>query len=159
MIYSQSGVLHKYLPNAPRSKLDISKTKHGPHGDGLIGSINSGAANLLSQLQQLSIQSASFGQAVPAESSPSQYLLVNAVQTSNPKGNQQSEGKKKGRNNKKKGKNGKGNANKTNEHVGEGPKDKKKVKSGLLNYNSCLYNLLLLVRLCLLSHRLLNICW
>ena len=63
---------------------------------------------------------------MPAESSPSQYLSVNSVQTSNPKENQQSEGKKKGRN-KKKGKNEKGNA-KSNEHVGEGPKDKKKVK-------------------------------
>ena len=58
---------------------------------------------------------------MPAESSPSQYFLVNVVQSSNPKGNQQSEGKKKGRNNnKKKGKDGKGNANKSNEHVGEG---------------------------------------
>ena len=51
LIYSQSGVLHKYLPNAPCSKLDLSKTKPGPHGDGLIRSINSRAANLLSQLQ------------------------------------------------------------------------------------------------------------
>ena len=51
LIYSQSGVLHKYLPNAPRSKLDLSKTKPGPHGDRLIGSINSGAASLLTQLQ------------------------------------------------------------------------------------------------------------
>ena len=51
LIYSQSGVLHKYLPNAPRSKLNLSKTKPGPYGDGLIGSINSGAASLLTQLQ------------------------------------------------------------------------------------------------------------
>ena len=67
---------------------------------------------------------------MPVESYPSQSLSVNAIQTSNPKENQQSEGKKKGRNNnnKKKGKNGKGNANKSNEHVGEGPKDKNKVK-------------------------------
>ena len=85
MIYSQPSVLHKYLPNAPSSKLDLSKTKPGPHGDGLIGSINSGAANLLSQLQQLSLQSAPFGQAVPAKSLPSQSLSVNVVQTSNPK--------------------------------------------------------------------------
>ena len=56
-----------------------------------------------------------------AESSPSQSLSINVVQASNPKGNQQSDGNKKG-------KNGKGNANKTNEHVGEGPKEKKKVK-------------------------------
>ena len=65
---------------------------------------------------------------MPVESAPSQSLSINVVQTSDPKGNQQSEGKKKGQNNKKKGKNGKGNANKTNEHVGEGPKEKKKVK-------------------------------
>ena len=84
------------MPNAPRSKLDLSKTKPGPHGDGLIGSINSGAASLLNQLQQLSLQSAPSGQAVPAESSPSQSLSINAVQASDPKGNQQSEGKKKG---------------------------------------------------------------
>ena len=116
------------MPNAPRSKLDLSKTKPGPHGDGLIGSINSGAANLLTQLQQLPLQSAPSRQVVPAESSPSQYLSINVVQASNPKGNQQSDGKKKGQNNKKKGKNGKGNANKTNEHVGEGPKEKRKEK-------------------------------
>ena len=65
---------------------------------------------------------------MPSVSTPSQSLVVNAIQNSNPKGNQQSDGKKKGRNNKKKGKNGKGNANKTNERVGEGQKEKKKVK-------------------------------
>ena len=116
------------MPNVPRSKLDLSKTKPGPHGDGLVGSVNSGAASLLSQLQQLSLQSAPSSQDVPVESSPSQSLSINVVQASDPKGNQQSKGKKKGQNNKKKGKNGKGNANKTNEHVGEGPKEKKKVK-------------------------------
>ena len=108
--------------------MDLLKLKPGPHGDGLVGSVNSGAANLLSQLQQLSLQSAPSGQAVPADSSASQSLSINAVQTSDPKGNQQSDGKKKGRNNKKKGKNGKGNANKTNERVGECQKEKKKVK-------------------------------
>ena len=116
------------MPNGPCSRLDLSKTKPGPHDDGLIGSINSGAASLLTQLQQLSLQSSPSGQAVPAESSPSQSLSINVVQASDPKGNQQSDGKKKGRNNKKKDKNRKGNANKTNEHVGEGPKEKKKVK-------------------------------
>ena len=121
-------MLYKYLPNAPRSKLDLSKPKPGPHGDGLVGAVSSSAASLLSQLQQLSLQSASSGQAVPADSLPSQSLSINAVQSSEPKRNQQSDGKKKGRNNKKKGKNGKGNANKTNERVGEGQKEKKKVK-------------------------------
>ena len=71
LIYSQSGVLYKYLPNAPRSKLDLSKPKPGPHGDGLVRSVSSSAASLLSQLQQLSLQYAPSGQAVPADSSPS----------------------------------------------------------------------------------------
>ena len=58
---------------------------------------------------------------------PSQYLSVNTIHTSNPKGNQQYEGKNKGQNNnKKKGKDGKGNENKSKEHVGEGSKDKNK---------------------------------
>ena len=100
-------MLYKYFPNAPHSKLDLSKTKLGPHGDGLVWSVSSSAASLLSQLQQLSLQSAPSGQAVPADSSPSQSLSINVVQTSDPKGNQQFDGKKKG-------KNGKGNANKTN---------------------------------------------
>ena len=50
---------------------------------------------------------------MPSVSTPSESLAINAVQNSNPKGNQQSDGKKKGKNNKKKGKDGKGNENKT----------------------------------------------
>ena len=66
-------MLYKYFPNAPRSKLDLSKPKPGLHGDGLVGSVNSSAASLLNQLQQLSLQSASSGQAVPADSLPVSY--------------------------------------------------------------------------------------
>lgn len=96
LIYSQSGVLNKNLPDAPHSKLDLSKTKLGPHGDGIIGSIDSGAASLLNQLQQLSIQSASSGQATPSVPTSSQDFSIDVVQTSNPKGNQKSKGKNKG---------------------------------------------------------------
>jgi hypothetical protein len=31
LIYSQSGILQKILPDAPRSKVDIAKSKPGPH--------------------------------------------------------------------------------------------------------------------------------
>ena len=62
-------------------------------------------------------------------STPSQTLTINAVQYSDPKGNQKSDGKKKGWNNKKKDKDWKGNAKKSNDHVEEGIKDNnKKVK-------------------------------
>ena len=71
LIYSQSRVLNKKFPDAPHTKLGLSKTKPGPHGDGIIGSIDSGVANLLSQLHQLFIQYSSFGQAVPSVSTPS----------------------------------------------------------------------------------------
>ena len=79
LIYSQSGVIHKYFPDAPHSKFDLSKTKPGPHGDGLIGSIDRGAANFLTQLQQLFIQYASSSQAAPLVSTPSQSLSINVV--------------------------------------------------------------------------------
>lgn len=60
--------------------------------------------------------------------SPSQPSSIDAVQASNPKGNQNSDGKKKGRG-KKKNQDGKGNANKSDNGAGEGGKEpKKKVK-------------------------------
>ena len=37
LIYSQSGILQKYLPDAPGSKVDIAKSKPGPHTDGIVG--------------------------------------------------------------------------------------------------------------------------
>lgn len=67
--------------------------------------------NLLNQLQQLSLQTTSSNHAALSTPSPSQPTSINIVQASNPKGNQQSDGKKKGRG-KKKNQEGKGNANK-----------------------------------------------
>ena len=84
--------------------------------------------NLLNQLQQLSLQTASSNQAALFTPSPSQPTSINIVQTSNPKGNQQSNGKRKGRGNKK-NQEGKGNANKPGNGAGEGRREsKKKVK-------------------------------
>lgn len=100
-IYSQSGVLQKIIPDAPRSKVDISKTKLGLHANGLVGSIDDNTTNLLNQLQQFSLQTASSMHALPSTPMPSQPMSINVVQTSNPKGNQQSEGKNKGRRKKK----------------------------------------------------------
>jgi hypothetical protein len=57
LIYSQSGMLYEILPDAPRSTLDKSKQKFGPHVDGIVGSTQRNSMDLLSnQLQQLSIQ-------------------------------------------------------------------------------------------------------
>lgn len=96
----------------------------GPHVDSVISSIDSNAASLLNQLQQLSLQSSSTTQTMSYVSSPSQPLVVNIVHSSNPKGNQQSDGKKKGRG-KKKFKGGRGNANKPNDDTSEGKKESK----------------------------------
>ena len=48
LIYSQSGNVQKYFPDAPRSKVDIAKSKTGPHADGIIGLVDTNAVNLLS---------------------------------------------------------------------------------------------------------------
>ena len=50
LIYSQSGTLQKILPDAPRSTVDIGKPKPSPHANGIFGSIDANAVNLLSQL-------------------------------------------------------------------------------------------------------------
>ena len=59
-------------------------------------------------------------------STPSRPLTINVFQASNPKGNKKSNGKNKGWNNKKKDKDGKGNANKSNDNVREGKREVKK---------------------------------
>jgi len=51
LIYSQSRTLQKILPDAPRSKVDLSKLKPDPHTDGIVGSIDANTVNLLNQLQ------------------------------------------------------------------------------------------------------------
>jgi len=58
---------------------------------------------------------------------PSQTLVVNVVQSSNPKENQQFDGKRKGHG-KKKYKGGKGNVNKPSDYTSEGKESKNKVK-------------------------------
>jgi len=79
LIYSQSGTLQKILPNAPRSKVDLAKPKPSPHIDGIVELIDANTVNLLNQLQQLSLQTASSNQATSSTPSPSQPTSINDV--------------------------------------------------------------------------------
>jgi hypothetical protein len=57
LIYSQSGLLYEILPDAPRSILDKTRQRAGPHADGIVGSTQTKPVEQLTkQLQQLSIQ-------------------------------------------------------------------------------------------------------
>lgn len=96
LIYFQSGVLQKIILDAPRSKVDLAKPKPGPHADGIVILIEVNTVNLLNQLQQFSLQTTSSTQAAPSVPTPSQPKSINVVQTTNPKGNQQFDGKRKG---------------------------------------------------------------
>jgi hypothetical protein len=122
LIYSQSGLLYQILPEAPRSILDKTRQRAGPHADGIVGSAQTKPAEQLTkQLQQLSIQHSAASQATASAAPPTQTSEVHSVQTTNPKANQQPEGKKKQR---KKGKGDK----KPNDKAGEGTTEKRKAR-------------------------------
>jgi hypothetical protein len=38
LIYSQSGLLYEIFPDAPKSILDKTRQRVGPHADGIVGS-------------------------------------------------------------------------------------------------------------------------
>jgi hypothetical protein len=123
LIYSQSGMLYEIFPDAPRSILDKAKKKYGPHVDGIVGSTQGNSTDLLSnQLQQLSIQQTVASQTSSLVVPPTQTSDVHSVQSTNPKANQQPEGKKKQWNKK-----GKGEKKATN-NVGGGKMEKRKSK-------------------------------
>lgn len=116
------------MPDAPGSKIDIAKSKPGPHIDDIVGSVDTTTVNLLNQLQQLSLQTASNNQVTSSNPPTSQTSSINAIQSDNPKGNQNSNGKKKGRG-KKKNQDGKPGANKYGNNSGGGRNEsRKKVK-------------------------------
>jgi hypothetical protein len=55
LIYAQSGMLYKILPDTPRSNYD-PRQNPGPHADGIIGSANVKSIDLVtSQLKELSL--------------------------------------------------------------------------------------------------------
>jgi hypothetical protein len=122
LIYSQSGLLYQILPDAPRSILDKTRQRAGPHADGIVGSAQTKPAEQLTkQLQQLSIQHSAASQTTASAVPPTQTSEVHSVQTTNPKANQQPEGKKKQR---KKSKGDK----KPNDKAGEGTTEKRKAR-------------------------------
>jgi hypothetical protein len=96
LIYSQSGLLYNILPDAPRSILDKTRQRAGPHADGIVGSAQTKPAEQLTkQLQQLSIQHSAASQTTALAAPPTQTSEVHSVQMTNPKATQQPEGKKK----------------------------------------------------------------
>jgi hypothetical protein len=57
IIYSQYSLLYNILSDVPRSILDKTRQRVGPHADGIVGSTQTKPAEQLTkQLQQLSIQ-------------------------------------------------------------------------------------------------------
>jgi hypothetical protein len=71
LIYSQSGLLYEILPDAPRSILDKTRQRVGPHADGIVGSTQAKTVDPLSkQLQQLSIQQTTASQTTGPGCSP-----------------------------------------------------------------------------------------
>jgi hypothetical protein len=122
LIYSQSGLLYNILPDAPRSILDKTRQRAGPHADGIVSSAQTKPAEQLTkQLQQLSIQHTATSQTTALASPPTQTSEVHTVQSTNPKATQQPEGKKKQR---KKGKGDK----KPNDNAGGDNTEKRKVR-------------------------------
>jgi hypothetical protein len=96
LIYSQSGLLYEIFPDAPRSILDKTRQRVGPHADGIVGSTQAKPADQLSkQLQQLSIQQKAASPTTGLVATPTQMSDVHTVQSTNPKATQQPDGKKK----------------------------------------------------------------
>jgi hypothetical protein len=132
-------MLYEILPDALRSNYD-PRQNLGPHADGIIGSANVNSMELVTnQLKELSLSQSVGGQYSYVSSTPTQSVDVHFVQwSSNPNGNQQPRGnKRKGHGNNCKGERNNNNNNKpkdnvnndiSNNNVGEGKKERRKVK-------------------------------
>jgi hypothetical protein len=122
LIYSQSDLLYEILPDAPRSILDKTRQRAGPHADDVVGLAQENPTEQLTkQLQKLSIQHTTASQTTVLASPPTKKSDVHTVQSTNPKATQQPEGKKKQR---KKGKGDK----KPIDNVGGGNTEKWKAR-------------------------------
>jgi hypothetical protein len=96
LIYSQSGLLYEIFQDAPRSILDKTRQRVGPHADGIVGSAQiKPAEKLMKKLQQLSIQHTTASQTIVLAAPPTKMSDVHIVQSTNPKATQQPQGKKK----------------------------------------------------------------
>jgi hypothetical protein len=136
LIYAQSGMIYEILLDALSSKYD-PRQKLEPHVDGIVGFANvKYADSVTSHLKELSLNQSVGGPNYSVSSTPTQSTDVHSMQSStNPNGNQKLEGnKKKGRgNNHRGGKNNSkpkdnGNNERSNNNVGEGKKERTKVK-------------------------------
>jgi hypothetical protein len=86
LIYSQSSLLYNILPDVPRSILDKTRQRVGPHADGIVGSAQTKPTEqLTNQLQQLSIQHTAASQTTTLAAPPTQTSKVHIVQSTNPK--------------------------------------------------------------------------
>jgi hypothetical protein len=120
LIYSQSGLLYEILPDAPRSILDKTRQRAGPHANGIVGSTQTKLVEQMTkQLQQLSIHHTTANQTTIPAAPPTQTSDVHSVQSTNPKATQQPDGKKKQH------KKGKGDKKPTN-NAGGGNTEKRK---------------------------------
>jgi hypothetical protein len=89
LIYSQSGLLYKVLPDAPQSILEKNRQRYGPHANGIVGSTQTNHVDhLLNQLLQLSIQQIVANPTIGLASAPTQTSNVHSVQSTNPKATQ-----------------------------------------------------------------------
>ena len=85
MIYSQSGILYEFIPDAPRPTHSVEKPKPGPHVDGVVGSVKSPIVESLEkQLHELFFKQ-STAEATKATPSPQN---ANVFSQSSQKGNQ-----------------------------------------------------------------------
>jgi hypothetical protein len=76
LIYAQFGMLYEFIPDAPRSNYD-PRQNHGPHVDGIIGSVNAKSTDLVTnQLKDLSLIQSVAGQASSSSSTPTQSTDV-----------------------------------------------------------------------------------
>jgi hypothetical protein len=86
LIYSQSGLLHNILPDVPRSILDKTRQRAGPHADGIVGLAQiKPTEQLRKQLQQLSIQHTAANQTTSLAAPSTKTSKVHTVQLTNPK--------------------------------------------------------------------------
>jgi hypothetical protein len=129
-------MLYEILLDAPRSTYN-PRQKPRPHADRIVGSANMKCVDSMTiHLRELYLNQSVGGKTSSISSNPTKSVDVNFVQyLTNPNGNQQPGGNKKkgcnyirkgGKNNNKPKDNG--NNEKTNNNVGEGKKERKKVK-------------------------------
>jgi hypothetical protein len=146
LIYAQSGMLYHILPDAPRSTYDPRKNPR-PHADGILGSANvKYAESVTSHLKELSLnqpmQEGQLHLCLPIPLSRWMYILCNRRPTQMVTNNQAGIRRKGHNNNRKGGKNNNkpkdnGNNEKMNNNVGEGKKERCKVK---FPCNLCTYD-------------------